>query len=108
MANMRPDWAVAVAKTKENGCSAVIAFRTGITTMKVSKETPSIRKVFTMDISNEELDRIAKADLEKLEYDIKGEAEAAVQDADARGDEGAAAAAAAVAAEADELMNETK
>ncbi len=30
-----------------------------------------------MDISNEEKDRIARADLEKLEYDIRAEAETA-------------------------------
>lgn len=57
-----------------------------------------------MDISNEELDRIAKDDLEKLEYDIRGEAEAAVEDFDAAGNEGAAAAAAETAAEFDEAM----
>ena len=45
-----------------------------------------------MDISNEEKDRIARADLEKLEYDIRAEAETAVEDFDAMGDEGAAAA----------------
>ena len=43
-----------------------------------------------MDISNEEKDRIARADLEKLEYDIRAEAETAVEDFDAMGDEGAA------------------
>lgn len=58
-----------------------------------------------MEISNEELDRIAKDDLKKLEYDIMGEAEAAVEAADAAGDEGAAAAAAETAAEFDEAMN---
>ena len=36
-----------------------------------------------MDISNEEKDRIARADLEKLEYDIRAEAETAVEDFDA-------------------------
>lgn len=58
-----------------------------------------------MEIPNEELDRIAKADLEKLEYDILGEAEAAVEDLDAQGNEGAAAAAAETAAEFDEAMH---
>lgn len=61
-----------------------------------------------MDISNDELDRIAKDDLEKLEYDIRGEAEAAVEDLDAQGDEGAAAAAAETAAEFDEAMRDLK
>ncbi len=61
-----------------------------------------------MDISNDELNRIAKDDLEKLEYDIRGEAEAAVEDFDAMGDEGAAAAAAETAAEFDEAMHAIK
>ncbi len=61
-----------------------------------------------MDISNDELNRIAKDDLEKLEYDIRGEAEAAVEDFDAMGNEGAAAAAAETAAEFDEAMNAIK
>lgn len=61
-----------------------------------------------MDISNDELNRIAKDDLEKLEYDIRGEAEAAVEDFDAMGNEGAAAAAAETAAEFDEAMNALK
>lgn len=61
-----------------------------------------------MATPNDELDRIAKADLEKLEYDIRGEAEAAVEDFDAMGNEGAAAAAAETAAEFDEAMRETK
>ena len=39
-----------------------------------------------MDISNEEKDRIARADLEKLEYDIRAEAETAVEDFDAIGE----------------------
>lgn len=61
-----------------------------------------------MDISNEEKDRIARADLEKMEYDIKAEAEAAVEDFDALGAEGAAAAAAETAQEFEEAMNATK
>lgn len=61
-----------------------------------------------MALSNEELDRIAKADLEKLEYDIRGEAEVAVEDLDAQGKEGAAAEAAETAAEFDEAMNKLK
>ena len=61
-----------------------------------------------MDISNEEKDRIALADLEKLEYDIRAEAETAVEDFDAMGDEGAAAAAAETAGEFDEAMREAK
>lgn len=61
-----------------------------------------------MDISNDELNRIAKDDLEKLEYDIRGEAEAAVEDFDAMGNEGAAAAAAETAAEFDEAMRVIK
>ena len=61
-----------------------------------------------MDISNEEKDRIARADLEKLEYDIRAEAETAVEDFDAMGDEGAAAAAAETAGEFDEAMREAK
>ena len=56
-----------------------------------------------MDISNEEKDRIARADLEKLEYDIRAEAETAVEDFDAMGDEGAAAAAAETAGEFERL-----
>ena len=56
-----------------------------------------------MDISNEEKDRIARADLEKLEYDIRAEAETAVEDFDA-----AAAAAAETAGEFDEAMREAK
>ena len=60
-----------------------------------------------MDISNEEKDRIARADLEKLEYDIRAEAETAVEDFDAMGDEGAAAAA-ETAGEFDEAMREAK
>lgn len=61
-----------------------------------------------MDISNDELNRIAKDDLEKLEYDIRGEAEAAVENFDAMGNEGAAAAAAETAAEFDEAMRAIK
>lgn len=61
-----------------------------------------------MALSNEELDRIAKADLEKLEYDIRGEAEVAVEDLDAQGKVGAAAEAAETAAEFDEAMNAIK
>lgn len=61
-----------------------------------------------MDISNEEKDRIARADLEKLEYGIRAEAETAVEDFDAMCDEGAAAAAAETAGEFDEAMREAK
>ncbi len=51
-----------------------------------------------MDISNEEKDRIARAGLEKLEYDIRAEAETAVEDFDA----------AETAGEFDEAMREAK
>ena len=61
-----------------------------------------------MEISNEELDRIARADLEKMEYDVLNEAQAAVEQADAAGDEAGAAAAAAAAFTADQLMNEAE
>ena len=84
----------AVAKTKRNGHPAVIAFHVRITTIEVSK--------------NHLKDRIARADLEKLEYDIRAEAETAVEDFDAMGDEGAAAAAAETAGEFDEAMREAK
>ena len=44
----------------------------------------------------------------KIEYDIRAEAETAVEDFDAMGDEGAAAAAAETAGEFDEAMREAK
>lgn len=60
-----------------------------------------------MEISNEEANRIAADDLEKLERDIVGEAEASVEDYDAMGNEAAAAAAAETAAEFEEAANAT-
>lgn len=61
-----------------------------------------------MEISNEEANRIAADDLRKMEYDIIGEAEASVEDYDAMGAEGAAAAAAETAAEFDEAIRATE
>lgn len=61
-----------------------------------------------MELSNEELDRIAKKDLEKMEYDVLNEAQAAVQEYDGLGEEGAAAAAAEVAFEANKVMQDTE
>ncbi|WP_251198464.1 hypothetical protein [Anaerotardibacter muris] len=61
-----------------------------------------------MELSNEELDRIARKDLEKTEYDVLNEAQAAVEEFDAEGDEAGAAAAAAVAFNADQAMREAE